>query len=962
MAVLVIFGSISIPVQAITGDADDAIFTTMERYHEILNSFGTRYHFTHFIYDNITQPRPDAEYIIYATQYALVEGMSIHYLEDWAGVAGTSIWTDESGLIEWDVYVTQGGLYNISVFYYAYEGRSSDIQRAVFINGEQPFLEANHVEFTRTWVNQLPYIRQDSRGNDLRPVQVEYHTWREELVMDAMGTYNEPLLFYLQPGRNTIGFYSLREPMIISYLRVHQAPVIFSYSEVSAGFAGLNRPSIEEIRIDGQDANRRSSPMLAPQSDNSGPGVTPNSPREIRINHIGGQTWAEPGSWIEWDFEVPESGLYKIAMNVRQHYTRGTSTFRRITINGEVPFSEMEAYSFNFRTGWRVDTLGGEDEPYLFWLEAGTNTIRMQAVLGDYALYYREIQEVIRNLNSLYRQIVMITGLEPDFFRDYRMAERLPNLRYELHAERERLDRIFQELTDMSEGRGERNAIINNMSALLTLIYSDIEAAPRRIHDFRINIGSLGTWLMQVRGQRLAIGEIYILAADAPTPRINNGFFARLWFEIRSLFFSFFIDFNTIGDTLEGDDVGHTTVWLGTGRDQANVIRALMDETFTRENNINVTLKLVDMSTLLPATLSGEGPCVAMMIGADLPMNFGMRGALTDLTVFPDFDEVAARFSEAAMTPLTFDGRAFALPETLTFNMLFYRRDVLYEIGLEPPETWDEVRAAMSVLAQHHMEFGLPLEIGLVGTTAATFIIDITFAMFLFQNGGAFYNEDGSLSALDTDISLSAFRDFTRYFTDYRLPLIYDFANRFRAGDMPMAIADYTNYNMLQVFAPEIRGLWGFRPVPGTIQTDGSINRAVAGGGSSVVMMSQVEDPQASWEFMKWWTSAETQVQYGRGMESLMGAAARHPTANIEAFSQMPWPVRDYENLMAQFAYVQGIPQVPGGYYTARQIRNAFYTAAVQRTVGPREALIDAVRFINNELRAKWIEFGLDVR
>jgi ABC-type glycerol-3-phosphate transport system substrate-binding protein len=233
--------------------------------------------------------------------------------------------------------------------------------------------------------------------------------------------------------------------------------------------------------------------------------------------------------------------------------------------------------------------------------------------------------------------------------------------------------------------------------------------------------------------------------------------------------------------------------------------------------------------------------------------------------------------------------------------------------------------------------------------------------MFLFQNGGEFYNADGTLSALDSDTSLTAFRDFARYFTDYRLPVVYDFANRFRAGDMPIAVADYTNYNMLQVFAPEIRGLWGFRPIPGTVQPDGSIDRAVATGGSAVVMMSAAEDPLASWEFMKWWTSTDVQVQFGRGMESLMGAAARHPTANLEAFSQMPWPLRDYENLGAQFAHARGIPQVPGGYFTPRQIRNAFYTATVQQTVGPREALTEFVRLINDEIRAKRIEFGLDV-
>ncbi|MCL1877236.1 MAG: ABC transporter substrate-binding protein, partial [Defluviitaleaceae bacterium] len=141
-----------------------------------------------------------------------------------------------------------------------------------------------------------------------------------------------------------------------------------------------------------------------------------------------------------------------------------------------------------------------------------------------------------------------------------------------------------------------------------------------------------------------------------------------------------------------------------------------------------------------------------------------------------------------------------------------------------------------------------------------------------------------------------------------------------------------------------------------------SINRAVAAGGAGVIMMDSVGDPDAAWEFMKWWTSAETQTQFGREMESLMGSAARHPTANLEAFGQMPWPVQDYRNLVAQFEYVRGIPEVPGGYFTPRQVRNAFFTVVELDSVNisARDALTDATRRINDELQAKRREFGIE--
>ncbi|MCL1843953.1 MAG: extracellular solute-binding protein [Defluviitaleaceae bacterium] len=941
----------------------------LEIFTENLAAFGARYHFTNFMADHVTTARPDAEYIIEAssiqhmTELGYISGMeTARLLPDFEGVPGMSVWTDEQGLIEWGFYAAQAGLYNIAVKYYTYQGRNSDIQRAIFINGEQPFFEASPVEFRRTWVNEFDEIRRDSLGNDMRPTQIEQHIWAESVIRDSMGTYNEPFLFYFNAGWNTIGFVSLREPMVIRHLRVFQAEEVISYAEVTAKRQNLPKPSIdnvEPIRVEGQYAARKSSPMLAPGSDTGGPGVYPYSPRYIRINHIGGGSWSVPGAWIEWEIEVPYAGLYKIAMNVRQNFQRGANSFRRITINGEVPFTEMEAVAFAFRGGWRVDTLGGEDEPFLFQLNAGTNIIRMETVLGDYAPYLREIQESVMQLNELYRQIVMITGLTPDIFRDYEINRRLPHLRESLIYERERLDRIHASLTEMAPGRSGRDAIVRSKSQLLTRMYRDIENIPRRINDFRINIGSLGTWIMLVREQPLAVDAIYILPYDAPTPDNGRRWWRQILHEMLTLFFSFIIDYNTIGTAHDGEVARNIEVWLGTGRDQANVLNQMIMETFTRDTGIGVTLKLVDIATLLPATVARQGPDVTLSIWNSLPMDYGLRGAVADISLMPGFDEVAARFHPAAMVPYEFDGRVFALPETKTFAMLFYRRDILHEIGLSPPDTWDEVRGAIAQLSQNHMEFGLPVTVPTGGVMPID-ITDVTFTMFLYQVGGTLYNEEKTRSALDSDIALNAFRDFTRFFTDYNLPREYDFINRFRMGEMPLAIADYTHYNVLQVFAPEIRGLWGFRPVPGTVQPDGSINRAVPTGGTGVVMMETASDRYAAWEFMKWWTSADTQTQFGRQMEALMGAAARHPTANTDAFSQMAWPVADYQNLLAAMQYAQGIPQIPGAYFTPRQIRNAFFTTVELQNIGPREALTDFTRFINDEIRAKRREFGMD--
>lgn len=169
--------------------------------------------------------------------------------------------------------------------------------------------------------------------------------------------------------------------------------------------------------------------------------------------------------------------------------------------------------------------------------------------------------------------------------------------------------------------------------------------------------------------------------------------------------------------------------------------------------------------------------------------------------------------------------------------MMFYRKDILAEIGLEVPQTWDEVKVAMSILSKNQMEFGmLPSE--------------QVFAMLLFQNGGRYYTDDNAASALDEDVAINVFKKYCEYYTDYKLDKETSAEERFRTGECPIIISDYTTYNNLQVSAPDILGLWDFTTVPGTVQADGSIDRSTGTTGLADIIMSATKHPDESWEFL----------------------------------------------------------------------------------------------------------------
>jgi ABC-type glycerol-3-phosphate transport system substrate-binding protein len=918
--------------------------------------------------------RPNRSYIVNAVDFSrYIAGDEAAVPEIWTdfeGKQGDSVLTSEDSVIEYEIYITEAGLYDMSLLYYPVEGKSSEIQRSFFVNGVLPYREMAVIQFTRIWQNTIanavteagyvPLVwQQDNQGNDLKPRMIEAPEWQHAYLRDVDGYIMSRLPIYLDAGMNTITIAAQREPMLLREIRFDNPPPPITYAEYRQKHDANGARAIPNtnIELQAQDAIRTSSQMLYPVQDTSSPALTPASPKLLLNNTIGGHSWRFAGQWVEWNFTVPESGYYQIGVNVRQNFRRGTFTSRKISINGEVPFLEMESYGFVYSQTWRHETLtdsGGE--AYLFYLEAGqVNTIRFETVLGSFADIISEVRDCIYDLNSIYRQVIRLTGIDPDRHRDYQIRRSLPELESELVAVRDRLDTVISEIRSIDvRGGGDQDRILVATRDQLNILIRDAERFPRQLDTFKSNVRAMGTWLNDSMLQPLQLDAIVISTPDSNVRLRNNSVFHRIWFELSRLFYSFFIDYNRIGNVADRGFDDTITLWIGSGRDQANVIKSLIDERFTPNYDVNINVMLVDMATLLQATLARQGPDVAIQVGWDLPMNFGLRNAVANLAEFGDLSEVRKRFDPSAMVPFEFDGATYALPETQTFPMLFYRKDILAELGLEIPRTWDEVKVSMAVLAQNHMEFGmLPTE--------------LIFATLLFQNGGEYYNENGSRSALDNEAGINAFRIYTEFYTDFGLDRETNAEERFRTGEAPMIIADYTIYNNLQVSAPDLRGMWGFAPIPGTVQPDGTINNVAATQGGACIMM-YMSNRDASWKFMKWWTSAETQIMFGREMESLMGSAARIPTANLEAFSMLPWPVADFTALNAQFQNIRGIPQVPGGYFSFRNVNNAFYSvttpahdrpASARAMPSPREELTDKVILINDEINYKRMIFGL---
>jgi ABC-type glycerol-3-phosphate transport system substrate-binding protein len=280
----------------------------------------------------------------------------------------------------------------------------------------------------------------------------------------------------------------------------------------------------------------------------------------------------------------------------------------------------------------------------------------------------------------------------------------------------------------------------------------------------------------------------------------------------------------------------------------------------------------------------------------------------------------------------------------------------------------------------HNLSVGLPSAAGSSSTGTASTAIMSTYPdlslyfTLLYQNGGDMYNEKGTKTTVNDEAGMAAFDTYVRFFNDYGLPTIYDATTRFRQGEMPIIVSPYSLYNTLMVSAPEIRGLWDFTLVPGTLVTDKygnpvldengeqEINYDAFIAGSATMMISTDDEKikQDGWEFMKWWISEDTQTRFGREIEALLGASARYATANKKAFKNLSWSAENVKVLEEQWNHTVGIREVPGGYFTGRHLANAV-RKCINDKDDTRETIIDYSIKIDEEITKKRREFGMKI-
>lgn len=913
--------------------------------------------------------RPKQNIEVDVTSYIDAEDAKV--TDEYEG-AEKALYTGNDSKVTWEVDVPEEGFYNVYLEYMTVKSRGVAIERAFYVNGELPFQNASDMTFLRMWTDASE-PRVDNRGNEIRPTQTEVYGWQSTYLKDKMGYVSEPYQFYFEKGKNTITLEAVNEPMVLRKLDIVAVEDEFKYADYTAAQTGTKAAGsgLDYVQIvQGEDSTVRSESSLYAKYDRASAITKPYSITKTILNYIGGEAWRNPGQWIEWNVEVPEDGYYHLCIKGRQNYDRGNISYRSLSIDGEVPFDEMKQVAFRFGNDWESLVLSDEsDKPYSFYLTKGTHTVRLEATLGDMGMILEELSDSTFRLNQIYRTLLVYTGATPDQYRDYKVDQVYPEIMEAMSLESKRLYKIVDEVVETTGQKADKIASAQTLAQQLERFCEKPEKITLEFTTFKENISALGSAILSMSETKLDIDYIAVYGENAKLDKDKSNFFKKAAHEVKSFFVSFFIDYDAVGDVY-ADESNTVKVWVLTGRDQGTILKSMIDDTFTPATGIPINVEIVGADALLNAVVAGNGPNVVLSVGAGQPVDFALRNAVEDLTQFADYEEVLKEFAPSTYRQYTLDDSLYALPETLFYNVMFYRKDVLEDLELEVPQTWKELIEMLPTIQGNNLSVGIPTAAGSSGSAAASTAVasaqaDLSmYFTLLYQQGGDLYNDKGTQTIINNEAGVAAFKEYTKYFTDYGIPVIYDFVTRFRSGEMPIGIANFTTYNTLVVSAPEIAGLWDFTLVPGTEKTDENgnayIDRSAFVSGSATMMLKTEDEKlkQSAWEFMKWWASSDTQVRFGREIEALLGSSARYATANMEAIKQLSWSASDIEILEKQLSYTVGIREVPGGYYTGRHISNACRKVINEKT-DPRETIIDYSIKIDEELTKKRKEFGL---
>jgi ABC-type glycerol-3-phosphate transport system substrate-binding protein len=852
--------------------------------------------------------------------------------------------------ISYEIESPSDVLVSISMDYYPLDTGIRDLELAMLVNHTFPYFEAQQITLNKAWVTP-PIFAVDRYQNDIMPKATLANTWLRQSVYDAQRLQTDALLIRLESGTNTLTLFGLQGEFLLGHVRLAALEQPISYADYRQLYH--DAPVMEEtlLTYQAEQLSSRNS-LLTRFTTNREPRVVPFALVESRLNVIDGSTYQTSGQAISYSLEVPATGFYRLTFKVLQNRIE-TISYRRLRINGVIPFMEANTLPFAYSRSWKLRPLGPlEGDPYEFFLTAGSHTLTLEVNATQTRSSYQTIQSLMQDVNALSLAIKKITGNTIDPNREWDLITYLPSIETDLDQMIDKITEVKSTwmLLNNATSQSDVLASLTIAERLLVTLRSNINAIPRRLNTLSGTSGSvlyrLGIILPLLIQSPLTIDAFYLHGNTAKLPKVQAGFFETIWVGIQRFFASFFSD-----QFKESTNPEELVVWVSRSRQYVNLLQQMVDASFTQETGIPVRISInPNEDKLILASSANRQPDIAMGVAGWRPYDFAIRNNVYDLSSFTDFRTISDRFYPGSFLQLIYQDGVYGLPETQNFYLLFYRRDIMNRLNLDVPDTWDDVISILPELQRFGLNFYSML------SSSNAFKAFVLTMPFIRQFGGKIFSEDGLSAAYDDPNTYAALTLMTDLFTTYSLPLeVGSFYNEFRYGRLPIGIGDFGMYISLLHAAPEIAGLWDVAPLPG-VEHDGEVNRSFDGSSTSAMIFKNTKKPQEAWTFLKWWTSASIQLDYAENLISAYGPEYLWNTSNREAFSQMSWDENHRQTMLQQWEWINDTAKTPASYMVERELSN-IWNRVVFQGANLRSAIEDSLIIANKEIRRKMIEF-----
>lgn len=331
-----------------------------------------------------------------------------------------------------------------------------------------------------------------------------------------------------------------------------------------------------------------------------------------------------------------------------------------------------------------------------------------------------------------------------------------------------------------------------------------------------------------------------------------------------------------------------TTISFASMNDPFAFVIEEMLPMFTEQTGITVNMDIIPYVGLRERTLtdlvSGTGSFDVITMDIVWMGEWVESGFIASLDPWIERDGIDLNaFIPGALEGLTFwNGGAYGMPIGAYHFLMFYRPDLLEAAGLEFPETYEDLFRVARTLQNARDNFhgiAVPMVRGAP-------IVHYGLA-YLSGAGGGLFNEAGDLTIADT----TARRLFSYYKDMLEIGpggmLSYDWFSVSEAFQQDR-VAFLGAWNVVaggfeNPAESRVAGRTGYGMLPVLNRGD---TPTVPFGGWSLVINESSRQQEAAWEFIKWLTSAEVQLEYARRG----GTPVRFDTLeNAELQAKYPW-------------------------------------------------------------------------